>query len=81
MKVGISFVSTQDAVQNLQAEDPGWSVQRVAAAGAEPMERAAGPYRHRGWHRGRAAHLLHGAVPLAPLPQCGLRRERPVRRE
>jgi predicted alpha-1,2-mannosidase len=29
MKVGISFVSTGDARQNLQAEDPGWSVQRV----------------------------------------------------
>src|ERR1700722_11979617 len=31
MKVGISFVSTDDALQNLRAEDPGWSVQRVAA--------------------------------------------------
>ena len=31
MKVGISFVSTPDAMQNLRAEDPGWSVQRVAA--------------------------------------------------
>ena len=31
MKVGISFVSTQDALQNLRAEDPGWSVQRVGA--------------------------------------------------
>ncbi len=30
MKVGISFVSTQDAVQNLRAEDPGWSVQQVS---------------------------------------------------
>jgi predicted alpha-1,2-mannosidase len=30
MKVGISFVSTQDALQNLRAEDPGWSVQRVS---------------------------------------------------
>ena len=31
MKVGVSFVSTQDALQNLRAEDPGWSVQRVGA--------------------------------------------------
>ena len=31
MKVGISFVSTQDAMQNLRAEDPEWSVQRVAS--------------------------------------------------
>ena len=31
MKVGISFVSTRDAQQNLRAEDPGWSVRRVAA--------------------------------------------------
>ena len=31
MKVGISFVSTQDAVQNLQSEDPGWSLPRVEA--------------------------------------------------
>ncbi len=31
MKVGISFVSTQDALQNLLTEDPGWSVQRVGA--------------------------------------------------
>ncbi len=29
MKVGISFVSTQDALQNLRAEDPGWSLQQV----------------------------------------------------
>ena len=29
MKVGISFVSTQDALQNLHAEDPGWSLPRV----------------------------------------------------
>jgi predicted alpha-1,2-mannosidase len=29
MKVGISFVSTQDAISNLKAEDPGWSLQRV----------------------------------------------------
>jgi predicted alpha-1,2-mannosidase len=31
MKVGISFVSTQDAAQNLRAEDPGWSLQRISA--------------------------------------------------
>ena len=31
MKVAISFVSTQDAVQNLEAEDPGWSLPKVAA--------------------------------------------------
>ena len=30
MKVGISFVSTQDAMQNLRSEDPGWSVQQVS---------------------------------------------------
>jgi predicted alpha-1,2-mannosidase len=32
MKVGISFVSLADAAQNLRTEDPGWSVDRVAAA-------------------------------------------------
>jgi len=32
MKVGISFVSTADAAQNLATEDPGWSVATVAAA-------------------------------------------------
>jgi len=31
MKVGISFVSTKDALQNLRAEDPGWSVQKVGS--------------------------------------------------
>jgi len=31
MKVGISFVSTSDAEQNLKAEDPGWSLQQVSA--------------------------------------------------
>jgi predicted alpha-1,2-mannosidase len=31
LKVGISFVSTGDAAQNLRAEDPGWSLQRVSA--------------------------------------------------
>jgi predicted alpha-1,2-mannosidase len=31
MKVGISFVSTHDAEQNLAAEDPGWSLTQVAA--------------------------------------------------
>ena len=31
MKVGISFVSTRDAAQNLAAEDPGWSESAVAA--------------------------------------------------
>ena len=31
MKVGISFVSTGGALQNLRTEDPGWSVQRVGA--------------------------------------------------
>ena len=30
MKVGISFVSTADAKQNLEAEDPGWSLQKVS---------------------------------------------------
>jgi predicted alpha-1,2-mannosidase len=32
MKVGISFVSLADAAQNLRTEDPGWSVDHVAAA-------------------------------------------------
>ena len=31
MKVGISFVSTHDARQNLATEDPGWSLTRVSA--------------------------------------------------
>ena len=29
MKVGISFVSTEGALQNLRTEDPGWSVEQV----------------------------------------------------
>ena len=33
MKVGISFVSTHDAQQNLATEDPGWSLSRVSARG------------------------------------------------
>jgi predicted alpha-1,2-mannosidase len=32
MKVGISFVSQADAAQNLQEEDPGWSLSDVEAA-------------------------------------------------
>jgi predicted alpha-1,2-mannosidase len=32
MKIGISFVSTDDARQNLHSEDPGWSFAQVAAA-------------------------------------------------
>ncbi len=35
MKVGISFVSAQDAAQNLQSEDPGWSLPRVEAQASE----------------------------------------------
>ena len=35
MKVGISFVSTRNAQQNLQAEDPGWSVERVGVQAAD----------------------------------------------
>ena len=31
MKVGISFVSTESALQNLRTEDPEWSVQHVGA--------------------------------------------------
>ena len=31
MKVGISFVSTDDALQNLKSEDPGWSLQRISS--------------------------------------------------
>ena len=31
MKVGISFVSTNSALQNLRTEDPGWSVRQVGA--------------------------------------------------
>jgi predicted alpha-1,2-mannosidase len=34
MKVAISFVSTHDALQNLEAEDPGWSLPKVAARAA-----------------------------------------------
>ena len=53
MKVGISFVSTSDAAQNLKAEDPGWSLAdgggaahrqwndilgRIAVGGGTPAE-------------------------------------------
>ena len=34
MKVAISFVSTQDAMRNLETEDPGWSLPKVAAIAA-----------------------------------------------
>lgn len=34
MKVAISFVSTHDAMENLRAEDPGWSLPKVAAHAA-----------------------------------------------
>jgi predicted alpha-1,2-mannosidase len=34
MKVGVSFVSTADAAQNLKAEDPGWSLDAIATAAA-----------------------------------------------
>jgi predicted alpha-1,2-mannosidase len=33
MKVGISFVSVANAAANIRAEDPGWSLPRVEAAG------------------------------------------------
>jgi predicted alpha-1,2-mannosidase len=39
MKVGISFVSTADAAQNLSAEDPGWSVDKIAAAAHDDWNR------------------------------------------
>ena len=39
MKVGISFVSTADAAQNLEVEDPGWSVDRVATAAHDEWNR------------------------------------------
>jgi predicted alpha-1,2-mannosidase len=39
MKVGISFVSTADAARNLEAEDSGWSVERVAAAAHDDWNR------------------------------------------
>jgi predicted alpha-1,2-mannosidase len=42
MKVGISFVSTADATANLRAEDPGWSVTRVEAAGTSRWNRLLG---------------------------------------
>ncbi len=32
MKVGVSFVSAGDATQNLEAEDPGWSLGKVESA-------------------------------------------------
>ena len=35
MKVGISFVSAQDAARNLQSEDPGWSLPRVEAQASD----------------------------------------------
>ncbi len=46
--------------------------------GAGPLERPPGTYRCAGWHRYRATHLLHSALPLAPLPERGLRRVRPL---
>ena len=81
MKVGISFVSTQDAMQNLRAEDPDWSVQRVALEAQSRWNALLGRIAIGRWFPGPAAHFLHGVVPLTPLSQCRLRRERPVRRE
>ena len=40
MKVGISFVSTADAAQNLHAEDPGWSLTHVVDQATPPGTRS-----------------------------------------
>ncbi len=66
MKVGISFVSTADARENLRAEDPGWSVASRERPCPPSVERAARAHRGLGRHRGATSHLLHRAVPLAP---------------
>ncbi len=42
MKVGISFVSTADAARNLETEDSGWSVDRVASAAHDDWNRILG---------------------------------------
>ncbi len=80
MKVGISFVSTADAAQNLQDEDPGWSVQHVATAAHDAWNAVLGRIAVGGGTADRTAHLLHRPLPLAPLPQRRLRRERRLRR-
>ena len=50
-------------------------------AGSGQVEHPPRPHRRRGRHRCTAAHLLHGAVPLAPVPQRRVGRERPVPRQ
>ena len=76
MKVGISFVSTADANENLRAEDPGWSLANVSTRARDAWNAPAGARRRVGRHAGAAAHLLHRPLPLAALPQRRVRRER-----
>ncbi len=45
MKVGISYVSTAGALGNLAAEDPGWSLHQVEAAGHQQWDRLLGRLR------------------------------------
>ncbi len=48
MKVGISFVSTHDAQQNLAAEDPGWSLAGVSARASDQWNALLGRVAARG---------------------------------
>ena len=67
------------------AESPGGRHGLVSAtdqhAGARSLEHTSRAHRRRGWHCGGRAHVLHGVVPLAPLPERRLGCLRPLRRE
>ena len=69
MKVGISFVSTANAAQNLSPRIPGGRSQQVGAQAQARWNALLGRIAVGGGTRRPAAHLLHGAVPLAPVPQ------------
>jgi putative alpha-1,2-mannosidase len=77
-KVGISYVSTANAVRNRTTENPGWNFNEVRGGGPEVVADHARQDPSGGRHHHPTDRLLHGAVPLAARAQCLQRRERPV---
>ena len=76
MKVGVSFVSVARRSPEPEGRGSGLVAHARRRPGPGALERPPRTDRRRRWHAGRAAHVLHGAVPLAPVPQRRLRRER-----
>ena len=81
MKVGISFVSTRDAAAEPGRRGPRLVASAVAAQARERWNALLGPHRRRWRHRNPTARLLHRPLPLAPVPQRRLRRQRRLRGE